>query len=133
MTTHSQADFTSEQQTPLSAHMDKLALEAASAAADKKARNIVVLDIHELTPMADYFVICSANSGPQMEAIAKAIRDKLAELGLKMRGSEGMDEAKWVLMDFGDLVIHVFRQEERDFYNIERLWGDARMVQFEPE
>lgn len=117
---------------PFHTDMDQIAIQAAEAAADKKARDIVILDIHELTPMADYFVICSANSGPQMEAVAKSIRDKLVELGLRIRGSEGLDEAKWVLMDFGDLVVHVFRQEERDFYNIERLWGDARSVPFTP-
>jgi ribosome-associated protein len=111
--------------------IDEIALQAASAASDKKARDIVVLDIHELTPMADYFVICTANSGPQMEAIARAVRDKMTELGLRCRGTEGLDEARWVLMDFGDLVVHVFRQEERDFYHIERLWGDARNVPFE--
>lgn len=110
--------------------VDKLALEAAAAAADKKAKDIVVLDIHELSPIADYFVICSANSGPQIEAVAKAVRDRLEELGVPCKGSEGADEARWVLLDFGDLVVHVFRPEDREFYHLERLWGDARLVPF---
>jgi len=111
--------------------IDNLALCAASAAADKKAKDILVLDIHELTPMADFFVICSANSGTQMEAIARAVRDKLGELGVECKGTEGLDEARWVLMDFGDLVVHVFRPEDREFYHLERLWGDARAIPFE--
>jgi ribosome-associated protein len=111
-----------------------IALEAAKAAADKKARDIVVLDIHDLTPMADYFVICSANSGTQMEAISKSVRDKMYGVGVSCRGTEGLDEAKWVLMDFGDIVVHVFRPEEREFYHLERLWGDAHVIAFaEPD
>ncbi len=111
--------------------VDQLAVMAADAASDKKARDIVILDIRELTPMADYFVICSANSGPQMEAVSRAVRDKLAMLGVRCRGVEGLNEARWVLMDFGDLVVHLFRQEERDFYHLERLWGDGRVVPYE--
>lgn len=110
---------------------DRLAVEAASAAADKKAKDIVVLDIHELTPMADYFVICSANSGTQVEAVARAVRDRMSHLGVSCRGTEGLDEARWVLLDFGDLVVHVFREEERDFYRLDRLWGDGKTVPFE--
>lgn len=108
-----------------------IALEAANAAADKKAKDILVLDIQELTPMADYFVICSANSGTQVEAVARAVTDKLESLGLRCKGTEGMDEARWVLMDFGDVVVHVFRPEEREFYHLERLWGDAHQIPFE--
>lgn len=111
--------------------VDDIALQAANAAADKKAKDILVLDIQSLTPMADYFVICSANSGTQVEAIARAVRDKMGELGIGCKATEGMDEARWVLLDFGDLVVHVFRPEEREFYHLERLWGDARQVPFE--
>lgn len=110
--------------------IDELAIEAANAAADKKAKDILVLDIRDLTPMADYFVICSANSGTQVEAVARAVRDKLGGLGYPCKGQEGLDEARWVLLDFGDLVIHVFRQEEREFYHLERLWGDATPIPY---
>ncbi|GMA52123.1 ribosomal silencing factor RsfS [Alicyclobacillus contaminans] len=110
---------------------DQLALQAAAAAADKKAKDIVVLDIHELTPMADYFVICSANSSTQLEAVARAVRDRLEELGMRCKGTEGLEEGRWVLMDFGDVVVHVFRPEEREFYHLERLWGDARQIPFD--
>lgn len=111
--------------------IDQIALEAAQAAADKKASDIVVLDIHELTPIADCFVICSANSGTQIEAVATAVRHRLEQLGIPWRGTEGMSEARWVLLDFGDIVIHVFRAEDRDFYHLERLWGDARSIPFD--
>ncbi|GGJ12080.1 ribosomal silencing factor RsfS [Alicyclobacillus cellulosilyticus] len=109
----------------------QLALQAAQAAAGKKAEDILVLDIRDLTPIADYFVICSANSGPQIEAVAHAVKDRMEELGVPCRGTEGLDEARWVLLDFGDLVVHVFRPEEREFYHLERLWGDGRAVPFE--
>ncbi|MCL6626152.1 MULTISPECIES: ribosome silencing factor [Alicyclobacillus] len=106
----------------------ELAKAAADAAADKKAQDIVALDIHELTPIADCFVICSARSGTQVEAVTRAVRDKLAEMGVDCKGTEGLDEARWVLIDFGDLVVHVFRPEEREFYHLERLWGDAKEI-----
>lgn len=113
------------------ASIDEIAKVAAQAAADKKASDIVVLDIQELTPIADYFVICSANSGTQMEAVANAVRDKLEETGVPCKGVEGMGEARWVLLDFGDVVVHVFRAEDREFYHLERLWGDAKAVEYE--
>ncbi len=110
--------------------IEELATAAASAAADKKAQDIVVLDIHELTPMADYFVICSATSSTQVDAVTRAVREKLDELGVPCRGTEGVQEAKWVLLDFGSLVVHVFTPEERAFYHLERLWGDAQQLPF---
>lgn len=111
--------------------VNELALQAASAAADKKAKDILVLDIQSLTPMADYFVICSANSGTQIEAVARAVRERMSDLGVPCKATEGLEEARWVLLDFGDLVVHIFRPEERDFYHLERLWGDGRQVPFE--
>lgn len=98
---------------------------AADTAEDKRARDVVVLDIRGLSVIADYFVICSANSRTQVQAIADAICEKLEERGLRLRGMEGKDEAKWILIDFGDIVIHVFQEEERAFFGLERLWGDA--------
>ena len=106
----------------------ELARFAADAAADKKANDVVVLDIRSLTVVADYFVICSGNSNTQVQAIAKNVREKFAKRGVHMKSMEGYDEARWVLLDFGDVVIHVFRQEEREFYNLERVWGDAQQL-----
>ncbi|RIV18887.1 ribosome silencing factor [Alicyclobacillaceae bacterium I2511] len=108
-----------------------MALAAALAASDKKARDVLILDIAELTPLADYFVICTVNSGTQSEAVARAITDRMDELGIACKGIEGLQAARWVLLDFGDVVIHVFRPEEREFYHLERLWGDAHAIPFE--
>jgi ribosome-associated protein len=107
-------------------NMVEFAKIAAEAAADKKARDIVILDIRGLSIIADYFVLCSGNSTTQVQAIAKAVKEKMDKRGLRIRGMEGYDDAKWVLIDGGDVVIHVFRQEEREFYNLERVWNDAR-------
>jgi len=98
---------------------------AADAADDKKAKDVVILDIRGLSVIADYFIICSARSRTQVQAIADAVREKLEERELRCRGVEGKDDAKWILIDFGDLVIHVFMDEEREFFGLERLWGDA--------
>lgn len=105
--------------------VEQIAKVAATAAQDKKATDVIVMNVEALTPMADFFVICSANSRPQVEAVTRAIRDEVEQLGVFCKGVEGMDEARWVLLDFGDVVVHVFRPEERQFYHIERLWGDA--------
>jgi ribosome-associated protein len=109
----------------MSTSVVELARFAADAAEDKKAKEVVVLDIRGLSVIADYFVICSGNSNKQVQAIANAILDRLAEKQVPLRGMEGYDDGRWILLDFGDVVVHVFRQEEREFYNLERLWGDA--------
>ncbi|AEJ44036.1 ribosome silencing factor [Alicyclobacillus acidocaldarius] len=112
-------------------NVEHIARRAATACLDKKATDVVVMNVQELTPVADYFVICSASSRPQVEAVARAVRDDLAELGVTCRGIEGLDEARWVLLDFGDVVVHVFRPEEREYYHLERLWGDAEWIPIE--
>ena len=103
----------------------ELAQLAADVADSKKARDVVILDISELAVIADFFVICSANSRTQVQAIADAMEEQLAQKGVRCKGIEGRDEGKWVLLDFGDLVVHIFQGEEREFYGLERLWGDA--------
>ena len=111
--------------------MEKLARLAADTADDKKARDVVILDLRGLSVIADYFVICSANSRTQVQAVADAVEEKLTLGGLVCKGMEGRDEARWVLIDFGDIVVHVFQDEERSFYGLERLWGDAPRVSIE--
>ncbi|WP_018133584.1 ribosome silencing factor [Effusibacillus pohliae] len=106
--------------------MVEFAKIAAEAAADKKAKDIVLLDIRGLSVIADYFVLCSGNSTTQVQAIAQAVKEKMTQKGLPVRGMEGYEEAKWVLIDCGDVVVHVFRTEEREYYNLERVWSDAR-------
>ncbi len=91
----------------------------------KKAEQIVVLNMKGISLVADYFVICHGNSDKQVQAIAREIQDQAEEHGLVVKRVEGFHEAKWVLVDLGDIVVHVFAKEEREYYNLERLWGDA--------
>ncbi|WP_124727871.1 ribosome silencing factor [Staphylospora marina] len=106
----------------------EIARLAAAAAEEKKARNVTILDIRGLSVFADYFVICEGNSQTQVQAIATEIRDKVEEAGITLKGMEGFQEARWVLIDLGDVVVHVFHKDEREFYGLERLWGDAPQV-----
>ncbi|MFS0839691.1 ribosome silencing factor [Paenibacillus sp. 1P03SA] len=99
------------------------------AAEDKKAINVVALDLQEISLVADYFVICNGNSETQVQAIATEIRKKADEHGVTVRGLEGYDTARWILVDLGDVVVHVFHRDDREYYNIERLWSDARVVE----
>ncbi|MFC4776747.1 ribosome silencing factor [Paenibacillus sp. GCM10023252] len=109
---------------------DQLLKITVEAAEDKKAGNVVALNLKEISLVADYFVICHGNSDTQVTAIANEIRKQADLAGVRVRGIEGMDSARWVLIDLGDVVVHVFHREERDYYNIERLWSDAKVVEF---
>lgn len=102
---------------------------ARSAAEGKKAKDITVLDLSSISAMCDYFIICSGGSGPQVKAIAENVEEKLSEQGVEPKRREGLREGAWVLLDYGDIVVHVFKEEEREFYKLERLWGDAPVVE----
>jgi len=107
----------------------EMALLAAEAASDKKAEDIVVLDVAEILVITAYFVIATGASDRQVRSIADEVEDQLREkAGMKPIGREGEREGKWVLLDFGDLVVHVFQPDEREFYRLERLWADAPRV-----
>lgn len=95
------------------------------AADDKKAEDIVVLNMKGVSLLADYFLICHANSDRQVQTIAKEIADQASVAGHDVKRLEGYDAARWVLVDMGDVVAHVFHRDERAYYNLERLWGDA--------
>ncbi|AEI42712.1 ribosome silencing factor [Paenibacillus mucilaginosus] len=99
------------------------------AAEDKKAMNLVALNLKGISLIADYFMICHGNSETQVQAIATEIRKRAEEKGARLRGLEGMDTARWVLVDLGDVVVHVFHRDDREYYNIERLWSDAKVVE----
>lgn len=102
---------------------------AVSAAADKKAFDLSVLAVTELTSIADYFVLCSANSERQTQAIADAVVEKVREEdGIKPLLVEGTTPGRWILIDFGDFIVHIFTEDTRRFYGLERLWGDAPNV-----
>ncbi len=92
---------------------------------NKKGYDVKILDLKNLASFADYFVICSADSDTQVKAIADEIDDKLREEGIKCWHKEGYSALQWVLLDYVDVVVHVFRKEAREFYNLEKLWGDA--------
>lgn len=95
------------------------------AADDKRAEDILVLNMQGISMIADYFVICHGNSDKQVQAIAREIKEKVDELQIPVKRIEGFDEAKWILVDIGDVVVHVFHRDERSYYKLERLWGDA--------
>jgi ribosome-associated protein len=103
-------------------------LLSVRAAIEKKATELVLLEMREVSSYTDYFLICSGKSDRQVQAIAQRIAEVLAELGIQPLGLEGTSEGKWVLMDYGDLVIHVFLEPIRRFYDLEGLWIDAPRI-----
>jgi ribosome-associated protein len=101
---------------------------AAGAALSKKAEDLVALDLRDLEGVADFFLICSAQSDLQVKAIAEAVEEKLKEIGSRPWHVEGQEGRRWVLLDYVELVVHVFHHRTREYYLLERLWGDARKV-----
>jgi len=108
--------------------LDK-ALLCTRAALEKKAFDLVVIEVGELTSIADYLVICSGRSDRQVQSIAQAIEEALGAHGVRPLSIEGMSRGQWVLMDYGDVIVHVFYQPVREFYDLERLWEHAPRVQ----
>jgi len=102
---------------------------AAEAALSKKAADLVALDLTVVSGVADYFLICSGSSEPQVKAIAEAVEEKLRLAGARPWHVEGLEGRRWVLLDFVDVVVHVFHEKTREYYLLERLWGDARRVE----
>ncbi len=98
---------------------------AAAAALDLKALELRLLHLEQVTDFTDYFLICSGASNRQVQAIASAVQRRLREDGLRPLHVEGERQAHWILLDYGDFVVHVFDQDHREFYALERLWGDA--------
>ena len=111
----------------------RLAATAARAASSKQAERITVIDVRELITITDYFVICSGSSARQVTTIADEVVKELKDRGVKPVRREGESGAGWQLIDFVDLVVHVFDEEARDFYRLETLWADAPVVDWERE
>ena len=105
-----------------------LARRIVELAEDKKAADIVLLDLGELTTLADAFVICSGGSERQISAIAEGILEALRDEGIKPIGREGTAESHWVLVDFGSVIVHVFTPPERDYYQLEKHWAGAKTI-----
>jgi ribosome-associated protein len=106
----------------------EVARKIVDAAEDKKAADIVLLDVSELTSMADYFVICSGGSERQLGAIGDNIAEKLRDEGVRPIGREGGSNSHWTLVDFGAVIVHIFAPPERDYYQLERHWAKAKTV-----
>ena len=106
----------------------ELAHRIVDVASDKKASDIVLLRTAEITTMADYFVIASGRSERQVQALSTAIVDELRDEGIKPLGVEGISSARWVLLDYGSVIVHLFAPDEREYYGLERLWSSATQV-----
>ncbi|MCL2619074.1 MAG: ribosome silencing factor [Defluviitaleaceae bacterium] len=109
--------------------MENLLNVVYKALDDKFGEDIRIIDLRGISALTDYFVITNGSSETQVKAMADEVADKLTEAGLRMRSSEGYAGAKWILLDFNDIIIHIFDKTNREFYNLERVWGDAPTVQ----
>ncbi len=110
---------------------DRIAVTTEFAAEEKKAEDIIVLDLQNLSPIADYFIICTARSNTQVQAVVDHIDEVLGKRGQNPARVEGYTVAEWVLMDYIDVIVHVFQPETRRYYDLERLWIDAPRVDIE--
>jgi ribosome-associated protein len=111
----------------------ELADKIAQAALKKKAGDLVALDLTGLTIIADFFLICSGESTTQVRAIAESIESELAGVGVRPLGVEGLNYSHWVLLDYGDIIVHVFEKETRAYYNLEKIWMDAKVITFDED
>lgn len=103
----------------------KLVIEALH---EKKAQDVKAIDISELTTIAEYFIVCSGTSTTHIKTLADHVEDKLGERNARCLRREGYNSARWILMDYGDIVVHIFLEEDREFYGLERLWQDGKPV-----
>ncbi len=108
----------------------EIAITCAKIADDKKALDIVILDVDKVSSITDYFVICSAINDRQLHAIADEIDKQMKKISVMKYGMEGYREAKWVLIDYGDFIVHIFDKEMRNYYDLELLWGDAPKIEW---
>lgn len=109
-----------------SREMAKLAVAALD---DHKAEEVTVIDIREVSPIADYFIIASGNNQNQLQAMRDAADEALYKAGIKVKQIEGNQNSTWILMDYGDIIIHIFSKEDRLFYDLERIWRDGKKME----
>ena len=109
----------------------KMALLAVEALEDKKAEDITIIDISEVSVLADYFIIADGNNKNQVQAMVDNVQEELFKAGYEMKQMEGYREGNWILLDFGDIIIHIFDKENRLFYDLERIWKDGIEVSIE--
>lgn len=108
-----------------------LALLAARIIEEKKGKDITILELKGISLIADYFVLCTGTSRTQTQAISDHLEKELKKVGITLARREGYPEGSWILLDFDSVIVHIFREEERHFYSLERLWGDAPEISFE--
>ncbi|MGE5615026.1 MAG: ribosome silencing factor [Bacillota bacterium] len=108
--------------------ISKIAEKAHGILEGKKAKDIEIIDISEVSILADYFIICSGTSNTHIRTLADELEIQMGEAGYNLIHKEGYESARWILLDFGELVIHIFHEEDRRFYNLERLWADGKFL-----
>lgn len=101
---------------------------AVSALEEKKGENVKIIDIHEVSVLADYFIIADGNNGNQIQSMADNVQEMLGKAGYECRQVEGYNSANWILLDYGDIIVHVFCREDRLFYDLERIWRDGKTI-----
>lgn len=111
----------------MSLNVKTFARKIAGFALSKKANNVTLMDLRKVTDMADFFVVCSADSDVQVKAVADAVAEGTEKLGISPWHREGLSQRRWVLLDYVDVVVHIFHKEARKFYSLEKLWGDAKI------
>ena len=109
------------------------AMEICKTLDNKKAEDILLIDIGDKSVLADYFVIASGRNNIHVKTLAEEVEEKLEESGFILRRAEGKTEGRWVVLDYGDVLVHLFHPEEREYYNIERLWADEGNAQRYPD
>lgn len=109
-------------------NVKEMALLAVNALDDKKAEDICIIDISEVSVLADYFIIAGGNNTSQLQAMADAVDEKLGRAGYPVKQVEGYNSANWILQDFGDIIVHIFDRENRLFYDLERIWKDGKKI-----
>lgn len=106
----------------------KIVYTAAKAAEEKKGENIIILDVSKLTVISDYFLIITARSTPQIEAISRFIQEKLDDLNYSLISKEGFVSSNWIVLDYGNFVVHIMHEKERNYYKLERFWSNATLI-----
>lgn len=109
----------------------EMTLKAAQFLHDKKAIDIKAIEIRDVTTIGDYFLIASGSSDIQVKALASAVEDGLSALGIEPRRTEGYQAGMWIVLDYGEIIVHIFYEQTREFYSLERLWADAPQIELE--
>ena len=110
-------------------NIEQMLKNAVNSLEDKKGEDIKVIDISQISPISDYFIIASGSNRNQVQAMADAVEESMHKNGYHLKQVEGYDSANWILMDFIDIVVHIFDRESRNFYDLERIWRDGKIVE----